>query len=50
LAGRSVLIWPDHDDPGAKYADAAGRLALAAGARSVGILDLAGIATDPASG
>jgi uncharacterized protein (DUF927 family) len=50
LAGRSVLIWPDHDDPGARYADAAARLALAAGARSVGILDLAGIATDPATG
>ncbi|NCC94143.1 MAG: hypothetical protein EOM10_12815, partial [Opitutae bacterium] len=50
LAGRSVLIWPDHDDPGTKYAQAAARLALAAGARSVGILDLAGIATDPATG
>jgi uncharacterized protein (DUF927 family) len=50
LSGRSVLIWPDHDDPGAKYADAAARLALAAGARSVGILDLASIAIDPAAG
>ncbi|NCA94252.1 MAG: hypothetical protein EOM84_03645, partial [Sphingobacteriia bacterium] len=50
LVGRSVLIWPDADAPGAKYADAAARLALAAGARSVGILDLAGIATDPATG
>ncbi|WP_175534776.1 DUF927 domain-containing protein [Thiocapsa roseopersicina] len=50
LAGRSVLIWPDHDDPGTKYAQAAARLALAAGARSVGILDLAGMATDPATG
>ncbi|WP_185640695.1 DUF3987 domain-containing protein [Burkholderia sp. Bp9142] len=23
LAGRHVLIWPDHDDPGAKYAEEA---------------------------
>lgn len=35
LAGRDVVIWPDHDAPGAKYAADVERLARVAGARSV---------------
>lgn len=38
LAGRDVVIWPDHDKPGAKYAGGAAGLANAAGARSVRIV------------
>lgn len=35
LKGRIVYIWPDADDPGAKYALAVRKLALAAGATRV---------------
>ena len=38
LAGKTVLIWPDHDEPGLAYAHAAGQAALAAGALSCAIL------------
>lgn len=40
VAGRDVVILPDHDDAGEKYAAAAARLALAAGAKSVRIVRL----------
>jgi uncharacterized protein (DUF927 family) len=35
LAGRRVVIWPDHDAPGAKYAQDIARLAHEAGAAAV---------------
>jgi hypothetical protein len=35
LAGRNVVIWPDHDAPGRRYADDVAALATAAGAVSV---------------
>ena len=38
LQGRRVLIWPDADDPGKKYADKVARLANKAGAQSVRIV------------
>jgi len=47
LAGRRVLIWPDHDKPGAEYAQAVEALALAAGALSVEVLDLNRLKWDP---
>lgn len=40
LAGRDVLIWPDHDAPGAAYAEAVARLAQKAGAASVRVVDV----------
>lgn len=40
LAGRRVLIWPDADTAGTAYAEAAAKLATAAGAASVQLLDL----------
>lgn len=61
LAGRNVIVLPDHDEPGRRYADTAARLALEAGAASVKIVyladycpelpetgDLADILADPA--
>lgn len=41
LAGHEVVILPDHDDAGEKYADDVARLATAAGAASVRIVRLA---------
>jgi hypothetical protein len=38
LAGRRVVIWPDHDEPGRCYADDVAGLATAAGAASVAIV------------
>ncbi|CAK0758710.1 putative DNA primase/helicase [Gammaproteobacteria bacterium] len=38
LAGKSVLVWPDKDDPGWAYAENAARAALASGAVSCAIL------------
>jgi uncharacterized protein (DUF927 family) len=38
VKGRDVLIWPDNDEPGAKFAQAVARLCLAAGAKSVRIV------------
>ena len=40
LAARDVVILPDHDDAGEKYAHDAARLATAAGARSVRVVRL----------
>jgi len=40
LAGRDVIIWPDADDSGKKYAEDVARLAHKAGASSVKILPI----------
>ncbi len=40
LAGREVVILPDHDEPGEKYADGVHQLAREAGAASVKIVHL----------
>ena len=40
LSGREVVILPDHDEAGEKYADDVSRLATAAGAKSVRIVRL----------
>lgn len=50
LAGRYVRVWPDHDEPGAKYAKTCARLALDAGAAAVELLDLAALAVNPLTG
>ncbi len=50
LRGRSVHIWPDNDQPGRQYAATVAKLARAAGAASVAILDLGRLSKDPASG
>ncbi len=41
LQGRTVVIWPDADREGAEYALSVARLARAAGARSVSIVEVA---------
>jgi Protein of unknown function (DUF3631) len=38
LAGRRVIVWPDHDEPGRRYAGDVAALATAAGAASVAIV------------
>jgi hypothetical protein len=43
LAGREVVILPDHDDAGERYADDVARLATAAGAKWVRIVRLAAL-------
>ncbi|MBX3404148.1 MAG: DUF3987 domain-containing protein [Phycisphaeraceae bacterium] len=40
VAGREVVILPDHDDAGERYADDVARLATAAGAKSVRVVRL----------
>ena len=35
LAGRQLVIWPDHDEPGRRYAEDVAALATAAGAATV---------------
>lgn len=40
VAGREVVILPDHDDAGERYADDVARLATAAGAKSVRVVPL----------
>jgi hypothetical protein len=40
VAGREVVILPDHDDAGEEYADDVARLATAAGAKSVRVVRL----------
>ena len=42
LAGREVVIWPDHDAPGRAYADQVAGLAIAAGAKSVRVVAVPG--------
>lgn len=39
LRGRTVVIWPDADEPGRNYATAVARLVSAAGAISVAVVD-----------
>lgn len=50
LAGRVVLVWPDADPAGLEYAAEVGRLARAAGAKSVAILDPSELRADPPKG
>jgi hypothetical protein len=38
LSGRRVVIWPDNDEPGRRYAEDVARLALEAGASWAGIV------------
>jgi hypothetical protein len=40
LAGRHIVIWPDADEPGAKYASEAAECINAAGAASVALVTL----------
>ncbi len=40
LAGRRVVIWPDHDEPGASFADSVAGLATEAGAASVAVVEV----------
>ena len=40
LKGRTIYIWPDNDEPGAKYAERVAKLAHGASAASVSILKL----------
>lgn len=40
VAGRDVVVLPDHDDAGERYADDVARLATAAGAKSVRVVRL----------
>ncbi|WP_448192725.1 hypothetical protein [Azospirillum sp. sgz301742] len=40
LAGRKVVIWPDHDEAGAAFAAEVARLATEAGAASVAVVQL----------
>lgn len=38
VAGRDVVIWPDNDEPGQKYAEDVASLLIRTGARSVSVL------------
>ena len=38
LSGRDVVIWPDADEPGAKYAETVAKLLKVAGAKSVRLI------------
>jgi len=40
VAGRAVVVWPDADGPGRRYAEDVVRLARAAGAASVRVVEL----------
>jgi putative DNA primase/helicase len=40
IAGRSVVIWPDHDEPGRKFAEAVTREATDTGAASVAVVSV----------
>lgn len=50
LAGRRVVIWPDHDKPGAGYAGKVAKLVKAVGAAAVAILEPAELYPDAPSG
>ena len=43
VKGKSVVILPDNDEPGAKYAETVSGLCIAAGCRSVKIVKLPGL-------
>ena len=47
LKNRHVLIWPDNDEPGQKYADRVTELAIKANALSVKVLNLTLLAINP---
>jgi hypothetical protein len=49
LRGRRVIVWPDNDAPGAKYAADVVRLARGAGAVSIQVLDVSALGL-PAGG
>jgi hypothetical protein len=40
VAGRPVIVWPDHDEPGREYSRTVSELALAAGAVTVAIVNV----------
>jgi hypothetical protein len=40
VAGRRVVIWPDHDEPGRKFAEAATKEVAEAGAASVAVVSI----------
>src|SRR5260221_2677239 len=40
VAGRPVIVWPDHDEPGQEYARTVSELALAAGAVTAAIVNV----------
>jgi hypothetical protein len=40
IAGRNVTIWPDHDEPGRRFADAVAELARAVGAASIAVVKI----------
>lgn len=40
LRGRDVIIWPDNDEPGAKYGDAVAYSLAKAGAKSIAVVPL----------
>lgn len=42
LNGRKVIVWPDHDEPGEKYAADVARLASQAGALAVSVVSVPG--------
>lgn len=46
LAGRDVLIWPDHDEAGRRYGEAVA-VALSGVARSVRVIDVAALGLPP---
>lgn len=50
LAGRRVILWPDHDDPGAKAMLAAAKTIRNAGAHSIRFVDLEAIGKHAISG
>jgi hypothetical protein len=50
VAGRDVVILPDHDEAGERYADDVARLATAAGAKSVRVVRLVELWADMPEG
>lgn len=40
VQGRNVIIWPEHDEPGTKYAEDVAKLAHEAGTASVSVVDV----------
>ncbi|MDA1023720.1 MAG: DUF3987 domain-containing protein [Proteobacteria bacterium] len=40
LKGRHLVIWPDHDEPGRRYAEAVSRLATDAGALEIQVVQV----------
>lgn len=50
LAERTIIVWPDADEPGTLYADTVCELARKAGAASISILDPGTLRDDPPKG